>query len=484
MVTRIIPRFVPYVVAGALALGVGLGCKKESDVKTVSREKTIEFALEQIVQSGETDNSGLIHFTEKSGEVVNVTIKDEFDNPVPSSSVTFFDGDGFKTYTVKHPKFTPYLHIFAHNSDKELRLTASPLQVHNYNGSTNENSAEAAQRFVDTLRLTKRHYLECITAEEAKFRAEEERNVLDFMRKLPGVGQVVTLTLNKVQSYYKVMDKLIELRILQGGECAAFQKWYIVPPTEKGGNLHAALWFWECLPSIPAEVCGDGIDNDCDGKVDTDDSNCRPITTSKKESHLTIEETIKRIFSCEPENFDFAIRHIYFPRFHERYSGDELEKIQAEFVKDYTGLSHRITPGGILLDTTELKKKWHDSFVGYELNILEAITRDDCYFKMVVESQRKVEITPVIVGNPTIPNEALDQFKPHFSTRKGSHLQEIPGLQFVPSTRSVTEALVSSEIHNGRVTENYKYFLLFVDFSNGQYLFLGGLQIDYDRTVK
>ncbi|MBT4936233.1 hypothetical protein HOL21_01165 [Candidatus Woesearchaeota archaeon] len=483
MLTTLIRKLTPYVAATAIALSGG--CKKEHDVRTVSDEKTSEIVLEKIVKFEKTDSQGQLTFIEQSGEVVDVTVINESDKPVSGAEVVFFDGNGFKAYMVNHPDLTPEIPIYDHNSKKVFRLTKSPLQVKHYTGSTNENSTKAAQGFVDTLKLTKRHYAECITAEDAKFRAKEENNIFDFMGTIPGAGQVVTATQKVTKTYYKVIETLVNSGILKGGECAAFQKWYIVPPTEDKGNIRSVLWYWECIPSIPAEVCGDGIDNDCDGKIDGKDSDCIVTDSQEKKGSVTIEETIRRIFSCEPENFEFTLRHIYLPRFHEQYSGDELEKKMAEFVKDYMGLPPYTSYHNFPTKKEDLKKKWHGFFVGYDFNVLTHTIENDCYLHSYIHSsKRKVEITRVVVGNPKVSDKSLDELKPRFSKVKEHYTQELFGPKFVPATRSVTEALVSYKIHDEPITQTYKYFLLFVDLGDGQPLFLDGLQVDYDRTVK
>ena len=336
MLTKVLQRLTPYVAATAIALSGG--CKKEHDVRTVSDEKTSEIVLEKIVKFEKTDSQGQLTFIEQSGEVVDVTVINESDKPVSGAEVVFFDGNGFKAYMVNHPDLTPEIPIYDHNSKKVFRLTKSPLQVKHYTGSTNENSTKAAQGFVDTLKLTKRHYAECITAEDAKFRAKEENNIFDFMGTIPGAGQVVTATQKVTKTYYKVIETLVNSGILKGGECAAFQKWYIVPPTEDKGNIRSVLWYWECIPSIPAEVCGDGIDNDCDGKIDGKDSDC---------SDQGLEEKIGNTHSA-----DYLPKSLQTIKF-----GMTYEQVQS--IRNLTKLekpsSRRPTPGidGIAYETVD-----------------------------------------------------------------------------------------------------------------------------------
>ncbi|MBT5396805.1 hypothetical protein HOL21_01170 [Candidatus Woesearchaeota archaeon] len=337
MLTKVLQRLTPYVAATAIAFSGG--CKSDEEHNVPQRE-TPSFALEEIVHSGKTNQQGKTIFTERSGEVVPVTIIDETKKPITDTSVVFFDGNGFKAYMVNHPNFLPDFLIHTHNSGKVFRLTKSPFQARHYTGSTNENSVEATNKFVQSMKTTReRHYAECITAEDATFRAEEESNVFDFMGTLPGVGQVVTVTQRVTGTYYKVVEALVNSGILKGGECAAFQKWYIVPPaTEKDDNMRAALWFWECLPSIPAEVCGDGIDNDCDGKIDDKDSDC---------SDQGLEEKIGNTHSA-----DYLPKSLQTIKF-----GMTYEQVQS--IRNLTKLekpsSRRPTPGidGIAYETVD-----------------------------------------------------------------------------------------------------------------------------------
>lgn len=50
---------------------------------------------------------------------------------------------------------------------------------------------------------------------------------------------------------------------------------------------------------------------------------------------MSLENTIKRLFSCKPGDYDFALKHVYIPEIHEKLSGLELEKTQQRFIDDY-----------------------------------------------------------------------------------------------------------------------------------------------------
>jgi len=266
------------------------------------------------IKSGITNQNGQIFFIdEQTGEPVTVNVEDESNNPLPHVYLTFFDGNGFETFQADLSGFTPFFHIFAHNSIKTLTLTSTSMQFHHYNSSTNDNSKEAAKRFSDWTKVVSGHYLECISAEEAKFRVERGNHLFDLGESLPlGIGEVISLTKKTLDNYYDVIDKLIEWGILEGGECAAFQKWYFVPPaTEDNNNLRAALWYWECLPSIPPENCNDQIDNDCDRKIDYEDNDC--VDCTPQHHQTCYEGSIWWFDSCDNpgEVYDYCSPNEY-----------------------------------------------------------------------------------------------------------------------------------------------------------------------------
>jgi len=71
---------------------------------------------------------------------------------------------------------------------------------------------------------------------------------------------------------------------------------------EKGEQTCESGSWGECLNGIEpfAEVCGDGLDNDCDGKVDTDDENCAGAEEILEETEEEIEvETETKTYEKE-----------------------------------------------------------------------------------------------------------------------------------------------------------------------------------------
>ena len=291
-----IKRLLPYVTAGTLLWGVG--CKDKLQIE-LPRLKSP--TLEKILDDGRTNGQGKIQFTDQQKQKpVIVNTKDELGNSISRAKVDFWDGEGWELFRARHPSYVPYLRIFEPDSEHDLvmkSLTSGRMQFHHYTDISNNNSRAAAQRFVDYTKTINRHYIGCLTAKEAKFQAEQENHILNLMKKNKSIGKIVTLTLKPVESYYKVLDSLIKLNLLEGGECAAFQKWYLVPPAQNSKeNTRATLWYWECQPVISKEDCNNKIDDDCDHDIDGLDSDCqkpvsrrsrRTVRKSKREKTAT-----------------------------------------------------------------------------------------------------------------------------------------------------------------------------------------------------
>lgn len=97
---------------------------------------------------------------------------------------------------------------------------------------------------------------------------------------------------------------------------------------EKGEQTCESGSWGECLNGIEpfAEVCSDGLDNDCDGKVDTDDENCAgaeqileetneeiEVETKIYEKKVVVEEEEEERVVAVPEESSFDIFWIIIP---------------------------------------------------------------------------------------------------------------------------------------------------------------------------
>lgn len=52
-------------------------------------------------------------------------------------------------------------------------------------------------------------------------------------------------------------------------------------------------------------------------------------------AEISLEDTIKRMYSCKPENYDFALKHVYIPGIHEKISRSELTRTLQRLAEDY-----------------------------------------------------------------------------------------------------------------------------------------------------
>ena len=76
-----------------------------------------------------TDSEGAVSFTDdQTGEDVEVKVT-AFGNPVPDTTVIFFDNHLSEGFLLSHPAFAPRLEVALHNSGHEYSLTPAPLQI-------------------------------------------------------------------------------------------------------------------------------------------------------------------------------------------------------------------------------------------------------------------------------------------------------------------------------------------------------------------
>ncbi|PIN76192.1 hypothetical protein COV17_03100 [Candidatus Woesearchaeota archaeon CG10_big_fil_rev_8_21_14_0_10_36_11] len=147
-------KVMPVIAAGMFTFS---GCEVPGEKSYDHPEITEIYKKGMNIQTGLTNKGGKIYFNEESDlfngqkttEVIEISVIDDQSAPVPNAEVFFFDGKGFEAYHINHEDFTPFFHIFNHNSSHVLRLTMSPLQSYSYTGSSNENSKEAAETFAE-----------------------------------------------------------------------------------------------------------------------------------------------------------------------------------------------------------------------------------------------------------------------------------------------------------------------------------------------
>lgn len=235
------------------------------------------------IKSGKTNQNGQIFFTdEQTKELVTINVKDEYEHPVPNAPVAFFDGNGFETYQVNHPDFTPHLHVFSHNSSHDLSLTSSAIQFNIYDSDSNENSINAAQKFTEYLKFTSQ-IKGCEIADEITTDARRRTIALgEIAGRVPGgeIGEYVAVLGSGLLSGITYLeDKFTEWGITEN-ECIAYRTWTNEDVTEWNLGPSLGLKIYECMTSIPPENCYDGIDNDCDHKIDFEDDDCNTPSCS------------------------------------------------------------------------------------------------------------------------------------------------------------------------------------------------------------
>lgn len=218
------------------------------------------------IKWGTADSEGRINFTDdQTREDVPITT-------VQYAEVVFIDGDGFETFIPDHPNSPPVPFVRAHNSGHELNLSTSSTQSFLYTGSSNSNSKEAARRFYD---FVKEHSREqgCETVDDL---------ILDTRRRISALGDVSGRVQGAGAGRYvasfgvKAIDSLIYLKdVLRDAgatrnDCQAYRTWTTegVSSWNISPSRSLEIDTYDCMTSIPDEINGDGIDNDCDGETD------------------------------------------------------------------------------------------------------------------------------------------------------------------------------------------------------------------------
>jgi hypothetical protein len=210
--------------------------------------------------SGKTNNNGEITFFDEI-EAENATIivdNEKTGEPIANATVYFTNHEDFKLYSIDPPNTSLPFSTFLrkHNSTHKFSLTPATVFLDKYEGNTNEDSFDAAQAF----RLLWKEE-GCVTASDAQLNKERSSTFLNYANKY---AKPIMFIINKVYSQQKsIQDTLIKHGFVQGGECKVIRVYSTNTSAPVG-----KLLFKECLTYVPDEVCGDNVDNNCDGQID------------------------------------------------------------------------------------------------------------------------------------------------------------------------------------------------------------------------
>ena len=91
--------------------------------KCIELSNNSEYIGDIEVTFSKSNQEGLALFVDnQTGEEVKIYVKDELNVPIENANVAFWDGDGFETFQVDHPDYTPLIEIFSHNSSHHFLL--------------------------------------------------------------------------------------------------------------------------------------------------------------------------------------------------------------------------------------------------------------------------------------------------------------------------------------------------------------------------
>jgi hypothetical protein len=267
----------------------GLECVVEGNNKSKIHTKTIGGIP---VSSGFTNAEGRIDFWDsQSHETVNVFARRN-GTSLTNAYILFEDGNGFEVFHGDHDG-EPLFHIYNHNSIKNLDwnvLGTVAKKLYEYSQDTNDNSYDAAQKYSTHLQNTSKQ-MGCVLPEEV-WLAQDKRitAVIDLVNLTPKIGseakKVLTYTKKAVvDAPYNIHKGLVADGKIDPDDCKAYQTWHTID-TFASQNINplafSELRNYKCLTSIPKEACYDGIDNDCDGKIDSQDPDCKGNTCTDK----------------------------------------------------------------------------------------------------------------------------------------------------------------------------------------------------------
>ncbi|MBU0456613.1 MAG: DUF1566 domain-containing protein [Nanoarchaeota archaeon] len=234
------------------------------------------------IKTATTDQEGKAYFTDThTGEKVSILVLNDNNELVKNSTVLYVDGNGFEFFRAEHPDYTiGAVHAYDHNSEHIVRLTASPLQVIE-NGK--DFSSLAVNNYLNN--YPKGDYLGCWNEEEIMKAIESGSIMLKIESKIFSLG---------FDNNY--VDKIEEWAKDKWPSSYVGHKWLL-----GGGNLATAK-IWVVQPSpLEDEIQGDGIDNNCNGEIDEENSSTGQCeeTWVDPDSNIMWQKYSNRVFLPE-----------------------------------------------------------------------------------------------------------------------------------------------------------------------------------------
>ncbi len=211
------------------------------------------------ISSGKTNSEGEIRFEEGS-RGVDIHVVNENNQPVNNAQVTYFDGNDFECFQVNRNNYAPQLECFAHNSSHTLSLTTSPLQISHHDSYGNERSKSAAINCADWAE-SNWEYLGCRDETQLEAMMDGGSYIIKLLSKIFTFG----FSDPYVDAAYDHLKG--ELDENDAGHI------YLFNPSKHGLYGTSTIWTID-FKTKEIENCNDNLDNDCDGKIDSEDSDC------------------------------------------------------------------------------------------------------------------------------------------------------------------------------------------------------------------
>jgi hypothetical protein len=227
------------------------------------------------IKTGITGESGLLYFPDdQTGE--SVIIETE-----KNTTVTFWDGDGFEGFQANNTNFTPFMHVFDHNSYHKLVLETVSAGCKLISGTDNDDSKNAARNFLDNLPYasTSTTGPGCVTRNSLNEAIDAQTiAVIDLSGYIPKAGDLVKPILICAKKALIDLPQSVLESYIDGyaTSCPAYQTWTAHPAdlVSGVGNISPILGISGCLENIPEEIPGNGVDDDCDQRIDETIDGC------------------------------------------------------------------------------------------------------------------------------------------------------------------------------------------------------------------
>jgi hypothetical protein len=254
------------------------------------------------VHHAKTNNDGAVSFVDQQTgiEFVLYTVDSTNEKPISGSEVTFTDANQFNAFLIEKGNYNVVFEAFPGDLNQgksdaieilEFMFGLNPAQQTTFTiwdkyVEENPSKINSMEGYIDWAESGKYDYIRCLTRDQM---AKSRDYTAEIISSVSG-WQVIST------AYEKIL-KLDEWGLINSLPNEVYHEYgprdFTAPPLMLGSDL-------------VKEICGDGMDGDCDGKVDSKDSDCEGIMpTCQNECYNEGQQSCegsKKVLSCEEGN--------------------------------------------------------------------------------------------------------------------------------------------------------------------------------------